>query len=240
MPMKTCTIPRVRTATLTSLAVYNVVQNRFLRERGYVAGNLLMTAGVLGLAMSSGLSARDLRLTGGDRRATCLVAGSALVAGAGFLALSAFLPVVASRLEDRRLPDMAPAIAARRALIRLPLGTALFEEVVFRGALPRLLADRDELIGDRKAALAFGLWHLIPTYDALSVNSLAPAPARRLGGTVVGSVSAGAAGYFLSWLRRRTGSVVAPWAVHAVVNTASYIGVVLARGHRSRRLQPSG
>lgn len=232
--MKTCTISQARTLILTSLAVHNVVQNRFLGEQGYVAGNLVVTAGVLGVARSCGLSARDLGLTGADRRATWLVGASTLVAGVGFLALSALLPALASRLDDGRIPDVALGNAVRRALIRFPLGTALFEEVVFRGVLPPLLAPGFEQSGDRRAALAFGLWHLIPTHHVFSVNELATGRARRFVGTLVGSAAAGVAGYFLARLRRRTGSILAPWSVHAVVNAASYIGVVLARRYRAR------
>ncbi|HEX6286081.1 MAG TPA: CPBP family glutamic-type intramembrane protease, partial [Acidimicrobiia bacterium] len=45
-----------------------------------------------------------------------------------------------------------------------------------------------------------------------------------------GSAAAGVAGLGLSWLRRRTGSLLAPWLVHATVNSAAYLaGVVRSR-----------
>jgi membrane protease YdiL (CAAX protease family) len=48
--------------------------------------------------------------------------------------------------------------------IRFPLGTALYEEVAFRGVLGALWTRRSgERTARTVAAAAFGAWHILPT-----------------------------------------------------------------------------
>jgi membrane protease YdiL (CAAX protease family) len=119
----------------------------------------------------------------------------------------------------------------RRALIRFPLGTALFEEVAFRGVLPAMLGRcHRPLASDAMSAAVFGLWHLIPATRALAGNPLGRgiSPGRKLAVVLGGSAAAGAAGLALSRLRRETGSLYAPWLIHSSFNTLSYLAGVVA------------
>jgi membrane protease YdiL (CAAX protease family) len=124
-------------------------------------------------------------------------------------------------------------------LVRLPLGTALFEEVAFRGVVEgvwrRSGASRREAV--TAAAVAFGLWHLIPGTQALNGN---PLDARvgtarsRAGVVTVGAFLTGLASLGLSGLRERSGSLAAPWLTHAAINSAMYLSGVSA-WRRARR-----
>jgi membrane protease YdiL (CAAX protease family) len=74
----------------------------------------------------------------------------------------------------------------------------------------------------------FGLWHVLPTLDALAANDLAGSPAARTA-AVVGAVAlTGAVGVVFSSLRLRSGSVVAPAVVHVATNSLGALAAGVA------------
>jgi hypothetical protein len=151
-----------------------------------------------------------------------------LISTAVVLAAAPRIRSIRHHLRDERAPIGPIRETMRRVLVRYPIGTALFEEVAFRGVLPPLLANRENS-GDLASAVAFGIWHLVPTHHALVVNGIGRDKRSRLLGTLAGSAAAGVAGYVLSRIRRKTGSLLAPWLIHGAINTTSYLAVVLAR-----------
>ena len=175
----------------TGLATYNNLAGRLrCPEKWYPAANLAATGAVLATAAASGLTAADLglrrdRLAGGAR---CGGLPSAAL-GAGWLILAA-VPATRPVLGDRRATGLAGRDAAYQALVRIPVGTVLWEETAFRGVLQASLSR----ILPRPAALAvtngvFGVWHIRPTIDALRVNQMAASRRARLG-SVAGAVAA--------------------------------------------------
>lgn len=215
-------------SALWILAVHNVVQNSILNEAGYVTGNLAATSTLLGLGREAGLEWQEMGLSPGNVPTNLRVAAAALLSSATFLAVVPRIPALRSHLRDERAPPGPRWKTMRRAFVRYPLGTALFEEVAFRGVLPALLAT-ERRSGDIPAALAFAAWHVIPTHHALIVNGIAQGWGSRIAGTLMGSAAAGLAGYALSRVARGTRSILAPWLIHSAVNTMSYLAVVLAQ-----------
>ena len=214
-------------AVLLILAAHNVVQNSILNEDGYVPGNVVVAAALTRLARDAGLAWEEIGLGRGDLRMSRRIAAWVLTASAAFIIVATRLPWLRQHLRDERASVLSGGETMRRALIRFPLGTALFEEVAFRGVLPALFAN-EARSGDLAAAAMFAAWHLIPTHHALRVNGFAQGPRSRIVGTLVGSAAAGLAGYVLSRVRRKTGSILAPWLIHSAVNTTSYLAVVRA------------
>ena len=128
--------------TAVFLAVYNNVAHISLWEkvwsRSYVVLNLAVAGSMLLLARPL-LSATQLGL-GEDSWLPGLAWGAlTMVAGAAVLFVSQRVPVVAKTFEDRRYAGLSDADAVRHALVRVPLGTALLEEIAFRGILFALL-----------------------------------------------------------------------------------------------------
>lgn len=223
--------PRPARAALGVLAVHNLVQNSLLNERGYVTGNLVVSGLLVGLGRASGLSWDEMGLDPGDVHSGLRIGRrtGAMGAVAGLVALSH--PRTRALFLDERAAAPSGRAAWRRALVRFPLGTALFEEVAFRGVLPALLRKTHGPVwAEVLSATAFGAWHLIPTGRALSGNQLGDdvPTGGRLAVIVGGSVAAGVAGFALSRMRRKTGSVLAPWLVHASFNTLSYLAGITA------------
>jgi uncharacterized protein len=208
-------------ALVPTLGAWNnlVVHRLPGRPASYVVANVAATAVLLAAARASGLSWAELGL---DRRR--LAAGArwggacAAVVAAGYgtaLAVPALRPL----LGDARVAGLDGGELAGQALVRIPLGTVLWEEVAFRGVL---LATLGRLLSRRGAtgvsAALFGLWHVRPTLGALAANDLAGGPLARTGAVVLACLGTAAAGVLFAELRLRSGSLLAPALLHLATN----------------------
>jgi len=110
------------------------------------------------------------------------------------------------------------------SMIIIPLQTVIPEELAFRGVLHGAL---NRAWGFRGVAAAgsvlFGMWH-ISTSMGLTASNVGFT--RILGGGVFGMAAGvigavlvtAAAGFVFTWLRRRSGSLIAPIALHWSLN----------------------
>ena len=126
---------------------------------------------------------------------------------------------------------MSVGLLAYRALVRIPLGTALLEEFAFRGVLfaawRRVARPIWAAVG---SSIVFGLWHVRPSIELLDSNGLATASAGRIG-AVAGAVAATTlAGMVFCWLRMRSRSLLAPYLAHTAANSLALVGVYLVSG----------
>jgi membrane protease YdiL (CAAX protease family) len=221
--------------TILILTAHNLVQNSVLNERGYVSGNLVVSGLLVGVGRAAGLGWDEMGFAAGDTRKSLRIGAGAAVASAAIMVVALGRPRTQRLLQDERASIGSPRDIARRALLRFPLGTAMFEEVAFRGVLPALLR-RSHRPGSAEmgSAIAFGLWHLIPTHRALEGNPIGrgKSSAQRAMVTVIGATAAGVAGLALGWTRRATGNLLAPWLVHTSLNTLSYLAAVTANRRR--------
>jgi membrane protease YdiL (CAAX protease family) len=106
------------------------------------------------------------------------------------------------------------------------VGTALLEEVAFRGVLLAMLTRRLGVAwGIAGSSLGFGLWHVVPSMDLATANAAVGSVVGGLAAwaPVIGMVAAGLAGGFLCLLRIRYDHLVAPLAVHATSNGLAYL-----------------
>ena len=162
-------------------------------------------------------------------------------AGAGWL-LIAVVPATRPLLGDKRAAGLDGRGVAYQALIRIPVGTALWEETAFRGvlqaALRRVMADTAAIA---VTSVVFGAWHVRPTLQALRANGLAGDRRRAMAGTCAGVAATAAGGVLLSWLRARSGRLAAPVLLHAAVNSGGLIAAhaVAVLGQEGKRPEPS-
>jgi len=206
------------------LAAYNnVLGVHPWHNRRYVRVNLSATGVALAAAALSGLTPADLGLGRGrwmpDRPGYRLAAAVA----AGWL-LIAVVPAARPLLDDKRITSLDARAAAYQALVRIPVGTALWEEVAFRGVLQAAL----RRVMPKTAAIAvtsclFGVWHIRPTLQALRANGLAGTRGRTVAGVTAAVAATTAGGVVFSWLRERTGSLTAPILLHVATNSGGLI-----------------
>ena len=147
-------------AAVTLLAVSNVVSNRLWPE-GYLVWNLGMTGVLLVVARLAGVAWADLGLHGLRLRRGLVIGALAVAAVALVYAAAVALPATRTAFVDSRgaVPLAAVLFVA---LVRIPLGTVVLEELAFRGVLPALVGG-----GWWRATLVssglFGLWHVLPS-----------------------------------------------------------------------------
>lgn len=217
---------------LGALATYNIVQNTALVQRAYVPANLAATVGLVAFARRAGSGWSDIGFDAEAFRPGIRLGGQ-VGAGAAVVLVTALASAPTRRLLlDQRAYGHAPTSVMYRALVRFPVGTALFEEVAFRGVLEGLWRLRS---GPRVArgvsALAFGAWHLLPTYrlyPGMAVGSATPERSERVIAALGSAVLTGCAGLSFSWLRWTRNSVAAPWLAHASYNSSAFLAAWLA------------
>jgi membrane protease YdiL (CAAX protease family) len=147
------------------------------------------------------------------------------------IAVGALLPWTRPMFLNDRYATLSGAVVA--SMVIIPLQTVIPEELAFRGVLHGAL---DRAWGFRGVATAgsllFGLWHIASSLGLTAGNV---GFSRILGGGVfgmaagvVGAVLAtAAAGFVFTWLRRRSGSLIAPIALHWSLNGMGALAAAL-------------
>ncbi len=216
------------------LAGTNVLDDRVAPSRTLLV-NLAVGALLLGLARWDGLTAVDLGLgrasLGRGLRWGGMAAALVLV---GYVA-ALLVPAVREGFLDRRA-DLGVADGLYQALVQVPLGTVLLEELAFRGVL---LAMATRRWGTARAvafsSVLFGLWHVLPSTYAEHANPLVErvfgtGPGALWAWALVSVLATAAGGAFFCWLRLRSGSLLAPAGLHWATNGFGYVGALVARG----------
>ncbi|WAL68957.1 CPBP family glutamic-type intramembrane protease [Amycolatopsis cynarae] len=227
-------IPVVLTAVLL-LAVSTVLTNRFLPGWAYPVTGAVTAVTLIVLARGAGLSPAAIGLDRDNFRRAALfgLAGFAVVLLGFGVAMA--VPSLRTLFHDGRIGSPGFGQLLWLALIRIPLGTVLLEEVAFRGVLPALLGAGERwrwgpVLG---AAGLFGLWHLLPSL-ALEQNAAVHAT---FGGLPLALVSllamlaAAGAGVFLYWWRHTGRGLAAPMMIHLATNSGGLVFAWLLLAH---------
>lgn len=147
------------------------------------------------------------------------------------IAVGALLPWTRPMFLNDRYATLSGAVVA--SMVIIPLQTVIPEELAFRGVLHGAL---DRAWGFRGVAAAgsllFGLWHIASSLGLTSGNV---GFTRVLGGGVFGMIAGvvgaviatAAAGFVFTWLRRRSGSLIAPIALHWSLNGMGALAAAL-------------
>ncbi|MBF6327593.1 CPBP family intramembrane glutamic endopeptidase [Nocardia transvalensis] len=165
------------------------------------------------------------------RRGTLYALGSVGIVLAA-VAIGAVLPITRPFFLADRYATISGALIA--SMIVIPLQTAIPEELAFRGVLHGAL---DRAYGARgvfaAGSLLFGLWHIASSLGLTSSNRglsslLGGGIAGQIAGITLAVAATAAAGAVFTWLRRRSGSLLAPIALHWSLNGAGALAAALA------------
>jgi uncharacterized protein len=201
---------------------WSVIANLVVGDLGYAPRNLLLTTGLLLIAYLVGWRRADIGLDGAAVRRGLQwgVVTAAVIGGVVFAAflLAAEVPALSGLLSDDRAALSAGSLVAAVAW-KIPIGTVLFEEVLFRGVLLRAAMRRHRTtVAVALTSVVFGLWHVAPTIVGLQANGVDPGSLGGIG-AIVGTVAVtSVAGAAFAWLRLRTGSLLAPMLAHWAIN----------------------
>jgi membrane protease YdiL (CAAX protease family) len=138
------------------------------------------------------------------------------------VAVGALLPWTRPMFMNNNYATVSGALLASMVLI--PLQTVIPEELAFRGVLHGAL---NRAWGFRGVAAAgsmlFGLWHIATSLGLTSSNVgfsrlFGTGIPGEVAGVVLAVAATATAGFVFTWLRRRSGSLIAPIALHWSLN----------------------
>jgi uncharacterized protein len=187
--------------------------------------------GLVILMRCSGLGWADLGLGREHWKSGLGYAAVAVAVVALVIAVGVLLPMTRPMFMNNRYATVSGALIA--SMVIIPLQTVIPEELAFRGVLHGTL---NRAWGFRGVALAgsllFGLWHVATSLGLTGSNV---GFTRLFGGGLVGMLAGvtlavlatGAAGFVFSWLRRRSGSLIAPIALHWSLNGLGALAAAL-------------
>ncbi|HXB89303.1 CPBP family intramembrane glutamic endopeptidase [Mycobacterium sp.] len=187
--------------------------------------------GLVALLRFNGLGWAELGLGRDHWKSGVAYALAAMALVVMVIAVGVVLPLTRTMFMNNHYATISGALVA--SMIIIPLQTVIPEELAFRGVLHGAL---NRAWGFRGVALAgslmFGLWHIATSLGLTSSNV---GFTRLFGGGVLGmlagvtlAVTATAvAGFVFSWLRRRSGSLIAPIALHWSLNGLGALAAAL-------------
>ena len=208
----------------------NIVANEFLGSVWYIPFNLAILGVAIAIARHAGVTWVDLGMWR-ERFGRGLVVGGIVMAivAVGIL-IGVALPFTREFFRDDRVVDSTTGFVLFNALLRIPIATAFYEEMLFRGVLFGMFARKwPPLWAGIASSLLFGLWHILPTLDTLEVN-----PAGDLFSGIVGAVVAAVGavvgtaivGLGFLWLRLRANSTIAPVLAHVATNSFALLAAL--------------
>jgi membrane protease YdiL (CAAX protease family) len=203
------------------LALTNLVAH-FTTPWASIATVPAAAVGLVILVRSRGLGWSELGLGREDWKSGLGYALAAVAVVGSVIAVGATLPWTRQLFMNDHYVTMSGALVA--SMIIIPLQTVIPEELAFRGVLHGAL---NRAWGFRGVAAAgsvlFGFWHIATSLGLTSTNVgfsrlFGVGVAGVVAGVVLAVVATGAAGFVFTWLRRRSGSLIAPIALHWSLN----------------------
>ncbi len=187
--------------------------------------------GLLVLVRARGLGWSEIGLGREHWRSGAGYAIAAVALVGTVIAVGALLPWTRPMFLNNNYATLSGALVA--SMIIIPLQTVIPEELAFRGVLHGALTRAWGFRGVAAAgSLLFGLWH-VATSMGLTASNVGFT--RILGGGVLGMaagvlgavLATAAAGFVFTWLRRRSGSLIAPIALHWSLNGLGALAAAL-------------
>lgn len=224
---------------IMAISLYGIILSYTLPPNRHFVVNIICAATVGMLGFIAGLTPTEMGLSA-KQLVHSLPIASVIAAS---LALSIYLSAritwlrklfSGSPFEGNTGRQIAYAVG-----VRIPLSTALLEEVLFRGVLLGLLMqDHPTWVAIGVSSVIFGIWHIFPTVAQMEQNiKLASLLHRRHRvGVIIGTVlTTTLAGIGFGILRVWTGSLLTPWLIHWSINgSAALAARSAARPNKSQ------
>jgi uncharacterized protein len=212
------------------LALTNLIAH-FTTPWAGVATVPAAAVGLVALLRFNGLGWAELGLGRDHWKSGAGYALAAITLVGTVIAIGVLLPATRPMFMNNHYATISGALVA--SMIIIPLQTVIPEELAFRGVLHGALSRAWGFRGVAvMGSLLFGLWH-IATSLGLTSNNVGFT--RLFGGGVVGMltgvtlavIATAFAGLVFSWLRRRSGSLIAPIALHWSLNGLGALAAAL-------------
>ena len=210
------------------LVLINIVNNRVAPQTHYLLWSFGGSVLLLAVGLLDGNSWTDMGLGWRYLLPGLIWAAAAIGLITAVYVIGSLFRLTRAAFHDERMGEMSGGRLMFQALVEVPFGTVLFEEIAFRGVLFAMLARRYGLIwAIVGSALLFGLWHILPSIGTHEQN---PALGSVVGEGRKGNILAvllsvlttALAGVLFAGLRVFSGSVLAPMGFHWATNGLGY------------------
>lgn len=215
-------------AVIVALVVINIVNNRLAPQAHYLLWSFGGAAILVAIGLLDGASFTDLGLSwrywlpGLAWAAICIGLVTAVYV------IGSLFRRTRQAFHDERMRGLTGSGLAFQALIEVPFGTVLFEEIAFRSVLFAMLARRYGVVWAVViSSLLFGLWHVLPSIGTHEQNpALGKVAGSGLRGNIVAVVlsvvTTAVSGVLFAGLRLVSGSVFGPMGLHWATNGLGY------------------
>lgn len=215
-------VSRLLWTTVVALVAFNVARGLGLLGPASDWIELVLAVVLAGVALRGTLSLGDLGLERQRTRSGLLWGGAVFGIVLVVVLAAALIPATSDFLRDDRANVSAGELFVE-LVVGIGLLTVIPEELLFRGVLlGTSMKQWGVRAGIAFSSVLFGLWHVFPTLSTAGGNEqFAQAETSTLGqiGLVIGAViTTGIAGVVFSWLRVRSGSLLAPMIAHLSTN----------------------
>ena len=204
---------------VAAIAATDVVANVVVPQNARVPVKLLLIVAFVWWARRyARLSWDALGLEPQHRRRGLRIGAIAMLVVAAGIAVLVAIPATRDYFESDDIANDSTAMHILMPLVVIPLGTALFEETLFRGVLlGALLQTSTRRTAVLVSSVVFGLWHLVPEIS---------------GGAGVGEIVATVAfttavGVLFAVLRLWARHLAAPVLTHTATNSFAYVAALL-------------
>ena len=203
------------------LALTNVIAH-FTTPWAGVATVPVAAVGLVLLVRTRGLGWAELGLGRDHWRSGAGYALASVAVVLSVIAVGALLPWTRPMFMNNSYATVSGALVA--SMLIIPLQTVIPEELAFRGVLHGALNRAWGFRGVAAAgSLLFGLWHIATSLGLTSNNVglsrvFGAGVAGQVAGVLLAVVATAAAGFVFTWLRGRSGSLLAPIALHWSLN----------------------
>lgn len=225
---------------IVAIGVYSVVVTKIIPKKYYSFSNLLIATTAILYGLAIGLSLKQLGLS-----LTLLKNG--LLSGL-ILSLPIFLIVmfIASSKKFRNHFSETPrknynfSTFIYEFLFRIPFGTALSEETIFRSVLLAiLLSNHSHTTAIIVSSILFGFWHIFPTLHTIKthdpiIEMMDNTRKRNKIAVIIAIMSTSLAGLIFALLTYKIGSFTVAWIVHSAINGFATLGGYLVVWHELR------
>jgi uncharacterized protein len=227
---------------IAALIVINVVNNRVAPQTHYLMWAFVGSVVLLAIGLLDGNSFTDMGLGFSYLIPGLIWAGASI----GLITLAYLVGSIFKKTReafaDERVGALSGSRLAFQALVEVPFGTVLLEEIAFRAVLFSMLARRFGVVSAIIiSAVIFGLWHILPsigTHEANPALGSVVGTGRRgnILAVIVSVLTTAIAGAVFAGLRIVSGSVLAPMGFHWATNGLGYFFSWFLLRFRRRRM----
>lgn len=231
----------IQLAFVLGILLYGVILSRLIPMRYHLIANLSASVFAVFCAVRVGLNFEQLGLSlklFWPGILVAFVASIMLIVSIYLLSKISFTHkyFVSSHSALRA----SPSRLAYETAVRIPLSTALAEEILFRGVLFGVLMYYSGThVAIIVSSLVFGLWHIFPALNFTNESyylELRQGPfLSKLLHIIVNVLATALAGLVFAWLRLLSGSIIAPWLLHWTINSTTVLSALFVVKRKTRQ-----